>query len=433
MTGIQGQEGNTAQIAVSSPEVKNQDSLTSEQLVGALDAQIKFVTDSQRNEGWTRWAIWGALAALVWIATDLITRTDLAMHRAVLASCAVFVLWTLLENLVKILSPSARMHVGPARFLLFTDATSAYRPELTASGLRHLLILIALIYFRFPGQWLLWIYTIAALMVGLLIVFCGMTSVAMPVRLNLRTTFSILTAVQIAFLSAAGWQIISLIRVDLSSYSLADVRLALVLNAGSYLIIRLATATSSEHLLSQLIQLRQHVAFARLPFLQAKQQSESLLSGLELTDVLNPLVESIRKEGKELEPLVIRFQELINETHTRISAMRENHYDEAQNSSIFAETLQILDEVEKQRARIFRKFKSLIRAKNRFDLCAIVISFYSSESRQEAKAIMDIVLAEFLVEKKRVVEAFQQHASLKAEANRVGQSYSPDLVAGHDQ
>jgi hypothetical protein len=71
MTEPQGESAGDKALAVATATGSNNQvgatSLTMEKLLAALDAQIKFITDSQRNEGLTRWAMWGALAGLVWV------------------------------------------------------------------------------------------------------------------------------------------------------------------------------------------------------------------------------------------------------------------------------------------------------------------------------------------------------------------------------
>ena len=129
--------------------------LNREELLSALDTQIKFEADSQRNEGWTRWAIWGAIAAHVWIGTDLWVQPGLNISRMVSLALMMLILWKLVAAGYWILLPTSRIQVGPTRFRTAADTLHPLRPELAVGFSQYLLVIVALIYFQIAGQWFL--------------------------------------------------------------------------------------------------------------------------------------------------------------------------------------------------------------------------------------------------------------------------------------
>ena len=207
--------------------------LTVEQLLGALDTQIKFESDSQRNEGWTRWAIWGAIATLVWITSGLWAQSGFDISRAAIASLLLFVLWKFLEELKWILLPNSRMEIGvcPTRFLPAADAIHPLRPEIMVTLIQYILIIGALAYFKLWGQWILWVYATIAFIGALVMLFSGWLLIGFPGKVSIGNIIKGLTGLQLACLATSGLQISKTIYPDVSNFSLADVRFALAANA----------------------------------------------------------------------------------------------------------------------------------------------------------------------------------------------------------
>lgn len=419
--------GNSVQIVDSNKESNTtgpvQAQLTADQLLAALDAQIRFVTDSQRNEGLTRWAIWGALAAIIWIATDVLKSSDLMMPRAVFMACGFFVVWVMFEEIAYLLSPNSSMEIGPTRFHLSTDLFGTIRTEVVASGLRHVLIFIALIQFQFSGVIFLWAYTVIALLWGVMFFVVGMTGIPFPKKFDLPAALTVRTLLHIVFLIAVGLQIAQIIAPNWNSYTMVDVRLALLLNAGFYLLIRLATASSSEHLLSQLTQLRQHIAFGRISTAEGNRKAEILLSGLKAVDVLQPLMEEVREKADELHPILTNYQNSIQKISQQLTTLKAHPVSENENRLKLAEVLRLIDELATPSV-IIRMMKSVTRPRNRFIVRAIAIAIYSPECRAEVKVVADDVGNIYAKVIATIQEFSKQYEFLKKDANEFAKYYS---------
>ena len=142
------------------------------------------------------------------------------------------------------------------------------------------------------------------------------------------------------------------------------------------------------------------------------------MTGLKLSDVLNPLAEAIGAVANKLKPLVDNYQQTITEVGIKVAAVRERPSHEMRADPDFAEVLRKIDELDKQFTRILLEMKSVRKARSRYDVCAILIVIYSSESRREAKAFAEQVRNEHLGIIKVLGECYQKHNSLKAEANQ---------------
>lgn len=380
--------------------------LSEQQLLAALDTEIKFVADSQRNEGWTRWAIWGATAALVWIATDLWGQPSLALPQMVAVALLVFVIWKFFQEIISALLPSARIDIGPVRFRRSADIAHPLRPAIAVAILQYLLIIAALAFFKIAGQRFLWAYALTAFGISAVMLCSSAMIAGVPTRVSIRTTINVLTLIQLLWLAAAGWQLGTLIYADYRTYSLADVRFAFVLNAGAFLISRLVVAASSEHLLGKLTELRQHIAFGRMRLDDANIKTEELLTGITLAELLKPLVRAIYEEEAKLQQLLADANRVLDKAKAEMVEQRPQ------------EALRLLDSMGSPPTAVVQQLKRNKRAWGRFAGQAFVFALYSKESRPEIKAVTDEVKKYLEDVNTKLKACFDRYNSLKTEAYR---------------
>lgn len=355
---------------------------------------------------------------MLWHGTELVTLPDFALSRTVLAAFAVFILWAVLEALISLISPSSRvLSAAPIRFHLWTNLVSVVRPGVIASALRHVLIIVALAAFHFPGQWPLWTYAVVSLLGDLMIFAPGMSNLTFPTRLGMRAAFSLATLIPLAWLIFAGAHVATLIGKDLSSFALADIRFALLLNAGAYLVIRLATRTTSSHFLGELTELRQQLAFDRIPVQDAMRQAESLLTGLRLADVLHPSVDRVLSESQELAQELKRSAELSNQLRALSPAGHDASPELTRGHSAVADSLRRPDELDVAEKRLAAKLKAVVRARSRFQIRALCVALYSRECLPELKLPVQKVQDAYKKAGQGVAEFRQQLAATKKQVN----------------
>lgn len=380
--------------------------VSAQQLLDALDTQIKFEAESQRNEGWTRWAIWGAIAALVWIGTDLWWQPSLSVPRMVGLSLLVFVLWKFLEEGIWVLLPTARIEVGPTRFWLAADTIHPLRPTMAITAAQYLLVISALTVFKFPGQWFLWTYALVAFGFSAIMLCFGTRAIGVPARISPKAAINVGTYIQLVCLAGAGWQIAMVIYPNYGGYSLADVRLSLVLNAGTFLISRLVVAVSSEHRLSKLTQLRQHLAFGRISLPDACERTEALLTGVTLEKLFSPLVQPILDERAKLQARLAEAKRALD----KADGLMEERPEEA---------LRLLDLMGSPPSVVAQQLKQNKWAWGRFAGQAIGFAFFSKESKSEVKMITDGIRTQLADVDIKLNECYHRYNSLKAEACRL--------------
>lgn len=403
---------NDALTAVAKVTARENDSLTepptlsTQQMLEAIDTQIKFEADSQRNEGWSRWVIWGSIAALLWIAIDLWTKVNPNLFRGMLLALFVFVSWKIVENLIWFLLPDSRIEIGPIRFKSVTDTVHPLRQEMAVVILQYSLVLFGLIHFKMTGQWLLLGYALAAIGGSICAFISGVMIIGFPINLKIGTTLNISTCVNLICLIAINCQILIDVHSNHDSLTNTDVRLALVLNAIAFLMSRLVATASSEHLLKKLTQLRQHIAFGRISTFEANKQAEALLTGMTLKELLSPLIKEACSEAEKLSPILAEIQQLLDHANKRSTEQP-------------AGALRMLDEMGSPPRSATPQLKRAKKAWNRFAMHAFVFSLYSRESRREIKEIADSTRKEIAGVEAQLRECLNRCQSLKAKVRRL--------------
>jgi len=410
-------EQRTLPLAIAPSLPPGTEPLSKEELLSALDAQIRFATEAQRNEGLTRWAIWGGLAAILWRGTVVFAQSEFALYRAVLVAFVIFIIWAILESFISLISPTSRVSIAPVRFQVWTDMVSVVRPGVIASALRQTLIIVALGFFHYANLWPLWMYAILSLLGDLLAFAPGTSNLPLPTKLGVRTSFAIATLIPVAWLAYCGLHVVALIRKDFPSFTLADVQFAWLLNGGAYLLIRLATMTTSGHFLTELTELRQHLAFNRISTAEAIQQADKLLSGIKLTDVLNPSVLGVIREAQELMEMVKRSAAALEQLKSTASSFSGNIHD--LDGAAIAGAARSIDELDSEAKRLHLKLKALIRAQGRFQLRAMLIAMYSRESLPDLKEPAKKVQDAFNEASKSLTDLHKLRVAVKSELTEI--------------
>ncbi|HWY29366.1 MAG TPA: hypothetical protein VNX46_01345, partial [Candidatus Acidoferrum sp.] len=392
--------------------------LTKDDLLSALDAQITFITAERRSAGWTRWAIWGALATLTWLGTDLFNHPELSSPPTTLLALGIFVLWRLLEMVAAMFSPSTRASIAPNRFRVFAEVISAVRLELVVSVARYVLILFALVWFGFERVTLLWVYAVAALLFNGGVFAYGILPLAFPTKHKSRVIFENLpTFVAMGVLLGALIQIAVELKHFSPGLNLAEVRLAIIFNAVAHLFNWLASDTSAAPLLEHLKQVRQDLAFGRISLDEATRHADVTLSGLKLTEALHPAVSAALTKAGELQGLLSCLKELTVEADKVLADIRQDDQEYQVNGERGARLMRLLDQLDQGLAGVSAKKTELQNAVVKLQISSQLIVLFSPESKSEVESITAKVAKAIVEARKEEVTSTQQIASLKTAAN----------------
>lgn len=393
--------------------------LKKEELLSALDTQIKFEADSQRNEGWTHWAIWGAIAALIWIATDLWVQPGLEISRMVIVSLLIFVSWKFLEAIIWALLPSSHIVINSVRFRPSADTIHPLRPAIAVAVVQYALILSALGYFNMWSLCFLWAYAIVAFLgCSSMLIFDRLT-IGFPEQVKTTTIINGMVFLQLICLFCTGFQIVRFAITSWATFSQADFRFALVLNSGTFLISKLVTANSTEHLLSKLTQLRQHLAFGRIPLKDAIEKSEELLTGITLEKLLRPLVNAINQEEAKLQKILLAANRSLDEANEMMNTSGQGSQ----------EAIRLLDRMGAPPTAVADQLIENKRAWTRFAGQAVGIAIYSQESREEIKMTSQKIREKLVDVDAKLNACYTRYNELKKEAcGLVAASQNHDTV-----
>jgi hypothetical protein len=397
-------------------------SLTKDHLLAALDAQIRFKMDERQSAGWTRWAIWGALATLTWLATDLFSHPGFSLKETTLLAIGFFGLCRLLEIVVAFFSPSSTAITAPTRFRIFADVIGSARLELVASGAGYLLIIIALAWFGFHHLLLVWIYVIGAFSFNIAIFAYGFLPLAFPTQFKRRMVVQNLPSfIAIAVLFGGLIQVGQELRQLTSGLNLSEVRLAIIFIASSYLFHWLASDATAAPLLEHLKQIRQDLAFGRISLVEAARHADVALSGLKLTEALHPPVSTALTKAEALQTVLVALKELTEEADKLVSTMREQVLEHDENEERGAQLMRLLDRLDAELRGVAVKKSELETAVSKLQISSQIIVMFSPESKQEIQSITEKVSAAIQEARKDEADFTKQIAALKSASNELTQ------------
>ncbi len=390
----------------------NRELLSTDQLLSGLDAQIKIESEAQKSEGWTRWAMWGAIATLIWVSTDLWNQKDMNLARMATVFILSFIIWKFIETAAWCLLPSTNLNIGPTKYRPSAETLNPFRPFLAVSTGQYVFVIGTLAYFDYWNQWVLLIYSIPATLSGALLIVSSKVALGFPSTLSSKHVFNAVSVFQLTLLGLAAIQMWIQIYPMRPAYTLADIRLGFAVTAIFFLVSRLVIALSSEHQLSKLVQLRQHVAFGRIKQPEAERKVEELLEGVTLEKLFQPLIKAINKEASKLHGL-------LDVTNTNL-----NNVDEQLNSPTPSPqaVLRELDKMGNPPTMIVRQLKLNKRAWAKFAGQAIAFGLISRESKKEILAIIEKVRLPLVETGKNLNACYKRFYELKREASETAQA-----------
>lgn len=390
----------------------NREPLSTDQLLSALDAQIKIESEAQKGEGWTRWAMWGAIAALIWVSTDLWNQSDMNLARMATVFILSFITWKFVETGAWCLLPSTNLNIGPTKYRPSAETLNPFRPFLAVSTGQYVIVIGALAYFHYWNQWVLQIYSIPAALFGALLLISSKAALGFPSKLNSKHVFDAVGAFQLTLLGLAAIQMWIQIYPTRSLYTLADIRLGFALTAIFFLISRLVIALSSEHQLSKLGQLRQHVAFARIKQPEAEIKVEELLEGVTLEKLFQPLIKAIDEEVSKLHGFLDATNKELDKADEQLNSATPSPHA----------VLRELDKMGNPPTKIDQQLKWNKSAWTKFAGQAVVFALLSRESKKEVQAIIEKVRLPLVETDKNLNACYKRFYELKKEASDAAQA-----------
>jgi len=239
-----------------------------------------------------------------------------------------------------------------------------------------------------------------------------------PTGVSLKTTVITLTVVQIVWLGLACWQIGSFVHSNSGEFSVADIRLAIILNAIAFLTSRLIDLVPPEHRLSKLSDLRQNIAFGKISSAAAAADAEALLTGVTLREIMQPLINTILAEEQRMQSVVAETERALDRVERKLSS----------HDQLPGEVLQMIDSIGTPPTGIVRQIKNNKRAWSRFIGQTIAFTLYLPESKLEAKAIADDIREKLEDVKSKLSNCLKRYDALKTQVHLEATSAENRLI-----
>ena len=308
--------------------------LTRDQLISALDKEITDTAAAQASTGRTKWNLLLALAALIGLALQSWETAKFSPYRLVALCLAMCAAWDLTRVLLGQLDASP--DPGPQRhnkFFRFSDLFGTFRSTLLAYAIREGLIVAGAFWLAAPEVWLFKWFSAKMLFSVVAGFFASYT--AFPIGSGMTgARFPIL-----------GWRLLSLVwnvagvgGVLLLVWKLrwqftpSDVKLAAIITAASIVVIWLAEEIIPESRLQQLRRIRHNLAFARTSLEDARNQTDFLLVGIGIAQLLgrpfeelSQAIESARASLNPVESNIPEYTQLGSDLIESKGHIRSDH------------------------------------------------------------------------------------------------------------
>ncbi len=297
-----------------SESISDDNSLTKEDILKTLDFEINQISSEQQRNGWTKWALYGVLAASLWLLLEQWEKGNFNVW-VVLLLVLVFSVGLDIIGYSRLLLPHRpSRYERVLRFKFPTEIENGAAFFLNA--IRHIVVFVIALLFVNEVSWS---------QATVIIVFYGLYSlfalIAVAVfyypefevihnsksNASVKSYYSFWTLIVIALV----WGLIGYLNATLSYYpegiSLANFRIAGLLVVIAYTFYLLVDLSKNVPLLSVLSEIRRELSFGRIDLETAIKQAEIGIAGISVDERLQ---EDIRAVMPLLEQRNLEFNQI---------------------------------------------------------------------------------------------------------------------------
>lgn len=267
--------------------------LSKDQLLDALDNEIAKISASQTAAGWNQWAILGAIAALLWLLIDTWEKGRFEIHNVLFLTLALSFSWDiLLQSVVRFDSqPTKRSNQRP-RFYSLNSILAATRSAMLFVMLKYAAFFLIAASLKSKFLLLPEVYTGVVAVAGFLALIVSVCEnfpeqPTKPNKILLRAQrivvvfFSALEYSSVIFVWGYCWLIHDTI-------SIPDLRFAFIASGIIYLVSLAVNNRVPTVFLESFQTIRHELTFNRISLHDAMSQTDLLLTGKSLSQVLQP-------------------------------------------------------------------------------------------------------------------------------------------------
>lgn len=268
------------------------------QLIRLLEFEIGRIRAEIQRPGWTRWALLGSLAAILWLALAEFEAHTILMQNVLFVFLLLSTLSSNISFLRELLLQRVSNRSRSLRFEFSTTLLGPTRPSvLVAFGKAVTLLAIAATLPSQPGRLcMISIYVFYGIMLFLFVAGLLASYINLPIprySLNFPAGHRILFLILFLTSAIGVYGLATLIYSKVVWPTVFDWRVGGLAMTASVLLLWLAKGDPEIPLLQSLINIRRSLGLGEVSIESAKQQADIALSGMRISDVLQGQVVEI--------------------------------------------------------------------------------------------------------------------------------------------
>jgi hypothetical protein len=273
-------------------------------LLAIIDWEINARKEESQRPGWTKWAIFGALATVAWVFLNSLGAQVVSWPTV---TAYVACLWMLIDLLGRCGSLIGNRTRLSQTLLLKTSYLASSRTQLVLQLLRSVFLLIAvltILTFTWKPSMVaaaVWYGLGSLVFLVLTVMSFGQQPIAIPHDTGRRGWLRLTHLVPIGLLAIAVVRgPTSTLTSALTGTTLLELRLACLLVVACYLAYLALRDAADVPLLNELVSLRRNLAMERIDVESARKQLDLTMSGLRISDVMQKGVSRVIQYSEEL-------------------------------------------------------------------------------------------------------------------------------------
>ncbi|MCX5847247.1 MAG: hypothetical protein NTW12_12975 [Deltaproteobacteria bacterium] len=302
-----------------------------DQFVKYLDSEIIYLDKTLMRPGWTKWAIIGSIATVIWIIINRLDAGKYLIGNIVIITVSISLCIDIYQ-IIKIFVPKINLPLHEKRFSFSTYVLGSNRAYLTLHLMRaSLVIIIIYLMSNIPSQITKYSIYISNIMQGtaiLSLILCSFFMLPMPLyeSKNMRSKSINFILLVMLLCSIVGlWGLIELLRVSRDSISIEDIQIPFLVYAIYYLFMLLTYCSQEYPLINKLVNIKRFLVFNKISLEDARKQAEIAITGLKISeifqDIINEIISDFQLFNECVDKLSMKFEtsnDLLSEPETDV-------------------------------------------------------------------------------------------------------------------
>ncbi|NPU86413.1 MAG: hypothetical protein HPY65_18195 [Syntrophaceae bacterium] len=374
-----------------------------------LDSEITYLDNTLKRPGWTKWAIMGSIATLIWIIINRMAHGNYLISNIF----AIVIFFSLLFDtfmIIKVFLPTNRKSADDKRVILSIHALGSNRSYLTLLFVRAVLVIYTTYFLNnslsLATKLCIYAPNIAIGLAFLLIILISYFKIPLP-QYNTRkkkvNVEQIISFLILLCLTIGIWGLLDSIIEKRATFLITDIEIAMLITA-IYGLLTLWSFNSQEYpLLNNLINIRRSLMFGKTSFEDAQRQADIAISGLKVSEYFQEIINDLLLDYQELDLCIEKMNRKRDVTNTEISGQHSENRrgEDVAGSKDEPEAIQPLKDLSMLMETILKKTKKI-----RFYSGMVIGS--DNDLERNISVIMDQVLIATDNSRAKLKEAMQR-------------------------